>query len=625
MTKSHSKALFMDVRNMVVPAVLLVALFFAFGMQSTLSANTAVEMKKSSEVGFTSVSPRGLSGGEIIPASCESGLWDSTWDWAHPDGNNSGICAVYGCTDPAATNYNSSATLSNGSCTYPVTNGVCAATHNNCTAGRLAVYGLTCLTNNNCAGTVISCNYWAPDAPGGNLANSPSKPVSFGPWSNIQCGTSGTGWHQGGISSCSTGQGSTNAKCTSVVLQPSGINANETSSGWTWSCAGLNGGSTASCSEAKNACYPSADPANYGTVCSLTSSPNACSQTTSANTGTIGCDGTTCTGTPPPPPAVTIPGGNTYDAACPSTQNVCSQTQSNGTWQCNGTCSSTPLPDSNCTYTITASAGANGSVAPSGVTTKNYGTSQTYTITPTVGYSTASVLVDGSSVGAVGTHTFSNITTNHAISATFVINTYTLTISTTGTGGGTAGPAGTYNYGQVVTLTNSPSVGSTFTGWSGDADCSDGSVTMNAAKACTATFTLNTYTISATAGSGGTISPASRSVNYGSNTTFTVTPNAGYTASATGCGGSLSGTTYTTGAITGACTVSATFSVNTYTVTASAGAGGTISPASRSVNYGSNTTFTVTPNAGYTASATGCGGSLSGTTYTTGAITGACT
>src|SRR3989344_6038569 len=336
-------------------------------------------------------------------------------------------------------------TWSNGSCTYPVTNGVCAATHNNCTAGRLAVYGLTCLTNNNCPGTVLSCNYWAPDAPGGNLANSPSKPVSFGPWSNIQCGTSGTGWHQGGISSCSTGQGSTNAKCTSVVLQPSGINANETSSGWTWSCAGLNGGSTASCSEAKNACYPSADPANYGTVCSLTSSPNACSQTTSANTGTIGCDGTTCTGTPPPPPAVTIPGGNTYDAACPSTQNVCSQTQSNGTWQCNGTCSSTPLPDSNCTYTVTGTAGA-----------------------------------------------------------------------------------------------------------------------------------------------GGTISPPSRSVNYGSNTTFTVTPNAGYTASATGCGGSLSGTTYTTGAITGACTVSATFAVNTYTVTASAGAGGTISPASRSVNYGSN-------------------------------------
>ncbi|HAS85029.1 MAG TPA: hypothetical protein DCS23_03110 [Candidatus Yonathbacteria bacterium] len=75
------------------------------------------------------------------------------------------------------------------------------------------------------------------------------------------------------------------------------------------------------------------------------------------------------------------------------------------------------------------------------------------------------------------------------------------------------------------------------------------------------TYTLNTYTVSTSAGSGGTVSPSSRSVTSGSNTTFTVTPNAGYTASASGCGGSLSGTTYTTGAITGACTVTATFTL----------------------------------------------------------------
>src|SRR3989344_754388 len=538
MIKSHSKALFMDVRNMVVPAVLLVALFFAFGMQSTSSANTAVEITKSSEIGFTSVSPRGISGGEIIPASCESGLGEG--GIAHFGGDTSGYCDGL-CHDPAASNY-----LGVGACTYPPVNGACAATRYTCQQQ-------TCSENNNCPGTVLSCNYWAPDAPGGNLANSPSKPVSFGPWSNIQCGTSGTGWHQGGISSCSTGQGSTNAKCTSVVLQPSGINANETSSAWTWSCAGLNGGSTASCSEAKNACYPSADPANYGTVCSLTSSPNACSQTTSANTGTIGCDGTTCTGTPPPPPAVTIPGGNTYGAYCTSAPNVCSQTQSNGTWQCNGSCSSTPPPDSNCTYTVTASAGAGGTISQASRSV-NYGSNTTFTVTPNAGY----------------------------------------TASATGCGGSLSGT--TYTTGAIT-----------------------GACTVSA------TFAVNPYPVAASAGAGGTISPASRSVNYGSNTTFTVTPNAGYTASATGCGGSLPGTTYTTGAITGACAGSATFSVNTYTVTASAGAGGTISPPSRSVNYGSNTTFTVTPNAGYTASATGCGGSLSGTTYTTGAITGACT
>lgn len=68
------------------------------------------------------------------------------------------------------------------------------------------------------------------------------------------------------------------------------------------------------------------------------------------------------------------------------------------------------------------------------------------------------------------------------------------------------------------------------------------------------------YMVTTSAGSGGTIS-ASKLVAGGTSTTFTVTPSAGNSAAASGCGGSLSGTTYTTGAITGACTVSATFSV----------------------------------------------------------------
>jgi hypothetical protein len=42
----------------------------------------------------------------------------------------------------------------------------------------------------------------------------------------------------------------------------------------------------------------------------------------------------------------------------------------------------------------------------------------------------------------------------------------------------------------VVNLTYSASVGSSFSGWSGDADCSNGSVTMNSSKTCTAVFTL---------------------------------------------------------------------------------------------------------------------------------------
>jgi N-acetylneuraminic acid mutarotase len=73
---------------------------------------------------------------------------------------------------------------------------------------------------------------------------------------------------------------------------------------------------------------------------------------------------------------------------------------------------------------------------------------------------------------------------------------------------------------------------------------------------------VTSYQVSATAGGGGTISPSSATVNAGGTTTFTVTPKIGYFVSGfTGCGadGSLVGTTFTTGTINAACTVTASF------------------------------------------------------------------
>ena len=134
------------------------------------------------------------------------------------------------------------------------------------------------------------------------------------------------------------------------------------------------------------------------------------------------------------------------------------------------------------------------------------------------------------------------------------------------------------------------------------------------------------YLVTAMAGQGGSIDPTSASVEQGTTTSFAVSPWRGNSIeSVTGCGGTLSGNTYTTGEVTEACTVTASFSLNSYTVTATAGNDGSITPSTATVNHGATTSFTVTPQDGYGIVAiSGCGGSLSGQTYTTGPVTEAC-
>lgn len=120
-------------------------------------------------------------------------------------------------------------------------------------------------------------------------------------------------------------------------------------------------------------------------------------------------------------------------------------------------------------YTITATAGENGSISPNGSVTVTEGDNQTFTITANSGYHIEDVLVDGKSVGAVSTYTFEDVAANHTITATFDRNS-------SGGGGGTT-----------------------------------------------------RYTITAEAGEGGSISPSGRvSVTRGSDKTFTISADDGY-------------------------------------------------------------------------------------------------
>lgn len=69
--------------------------------------------------------------------------------------------------------------------------------------------------------------------------------------------------------------------------------------------------------------------------------------------------------------------------------------------------------------TITASSGGNGSISPSGSVLVDHGANQTFTFTPDSGYRVFDVLVNGSSVGAVSSYTFTNVTTPQTISVAF--------------------------------------------------------------------------------------------------------------------------------------------------------------------------------------------------------------
>ena len=81
------------------------------------------------------------------------------------------------------------------------------------------------------------------------------------------------------------------------------------------------------------------------------------------------------------------------------------------------------------TYIIAASSVPNGSIFPAGSVPVVHGDSQTFTITPELGYQIGQITVDGGIVAPAANYTFTNITSDHSISANFIPNTYTITAS----------------------------------------------------------------------------------------------------------------------------------------------------------------------------------------------------
>ncbi len=259
------------------------------------------------------------------------------------------------------------------------------------------------------------------------------------------------------------------------------------------------------------------------------------------------------------------------------------------------------------TYTLISTAGANGSIIPSGITTKEYGESQIYTITPNSGNDILDVRVDGMSVGATQEYRFTSVSSNHTIEALFA-PLYTITAEATGNG--TIEP-----YGQLITIEGSgrtygitPNIGYYVLDVKVDG-VSQGTTSVYTFEAISAnhtieaTFAINTYTLISTAGANGSISPSGIATKeYGESQTYTMTPSTGYHVLSVIDNGSVnSGTTeYTVSSIVADHTIIASFEIDTLMMTSEATAGGTVEPyGTVTSEYGTDRSYSIVPNSGY--------------------------
>jgi signal transduction histidine kinase len=229
------------------------------------------------------------------------------------------------------------------------------------------------------------------------------------------------------------------------------------------------------------------------------------------------------------------------------------------------------------TNTITASAGTGGSISPSGATLVNYGSDQTFNITPSSDYQISSVQVDGASVGVVNSYTFDDVVVGHTIEAGFAPITYTLTIS--GGPGGSVSPSGVIvvadGISQTIDLT--PDDGYYVAGHSSNGSvsctnsdkgsaCTISDITSNeyfkAEFAATPVSPTPAFTITAAVSGPGTISPnGDTNVNEGANQSFAISPNSGDAISQVLVDGVDQGsiTTYTFSDVTAAHSIEAIF------------------------------------------------------------------
>lgn len=258
-------------------------------------------------------------------------------------------------------------------------------------------------------------------------------------------------------------------------------------------------------------------------------------------------------------------------------------------------------------YTLTVNDDGNGTTTGGGAV--DCGVASAITATPTGGYAFVNWTVTS------GTATFddanaasTNVTVtggDATVQANFSMNTYTLSIDEDGDGTVDATP--TVNHGAATAITAASVTGQTFSNWTvtagtatiDDANAASTNVTLTSGDATvTANFTADQYTLDIDEDGDGTVDNT-QNVDHGVATAISAGTVTGSTFSnwtavgnATFDDANAASTNVT---LTGNATVTANFTVNSYTLTVTAADGGSVSPSGgQSVDHGDSLEVTAT-------------------------------
>lgn len=237
-----------------------------------------------------------------------------------------------------------------------------------------------------------------------------------------------------------------------------------------------------------------------------------------------------------------------------------------------------------------------GTVSPAGQTVE-HGANATVVATPKAAYNFAGWYNGATKVSSNASYIFA-VTANISLTAKFTIKTFTTTTANS-TGGTASVNKSSVEYGGSAIWTATPSTGYNFSKWSNGSTANPLTVSnITANTHITPAFVLKSYIVTWN-GNGGTPSKSSSSFHY--NDALGTLPTAtrtGYTFKGWSTSASGSVNVSTTTKVTGNVTYYAIWQINSYTLTVTAGTGGTVSGGGP-YNYGATATLKATPSAGY--------------------------